>query len=238
MAYNPGRIFYIRGTRESKRLRAKDSLAEEIKVRFKRVERQLNDLIDHFFDLTPLAVYITIANADKTLDVVRISSLDVTKQNYSENTIVNGHNSMVTLKNISTRTQQQVDTKLIVKSWIRGTQGDSPAEAHVFNKNGMIAVEGASGPVGKFRALDNTVEDSFMIVKTSTQFTDWTLNIYTGNLHKQLPLGPSRSIQLLSGQEIFSPHIRDHYLLKLQQKKDTLQKTIVDLKHKLSTFGN
>lgn len=242
IANNPDHVFYLLGTKEVRGLWRKESLTEEIRIRFRDYLKtqylSLNNLIVRFFELTLLAIYLKTQTTAESLAVVRISNIDVSTDDYFEKNITNIDSSFMSSIKININTKKQLTKDLIIKAWIKGAQDDSSQALTWVTGNKIPTWQALSCPVGKFRTINQFMEDSFVILKIDAQPLNWVLDVYTGDPKVALPLGLSKVVKLLTGEEKFSQESKEYALKKLKMKKKSLEKELSDVAYKLSSHSD
>lgn len=239
MLNNPHQVFYIRGTEENKGLWRQEAIAEELKIRLGLLSNDrkeyLNQLVEHFFNTTPISLYVIAQKKAESIEVVRISSIDPSTKEYFENNIVNAEDKEISVISIDNDQIKPLTKKLIIKAWIKGAQKNSSA--------GLTMLKGTiptwvtlSGPVGKFRAINHFKDDSFIILKTSFNLTNWTINLYTTHNEENISMGLNKILNIFTGEETFSQEPQNYKATALIRKKEILEHNLTALKKELATL--
>ncbi len=233
MEVNPDRIFFVRGSQEEKSRWLTSNLNTEIKQRitdYKKFEALLNRLIDTL----PLALYLIGAKSKKSIDMVRICNFGLENRAFDENMVA----SLFLEPNrysihLDDQSPKYATIPVNIRAVIQGSKTLSKVGKGLEllpKENGTMIWASQSGSTGSLQVLNRFFYESFIILQTATELSDWTLTLYSHDIRKIGPLEEYAKFNLITGEQLFDKTIQKNVL---RNYKDT-RKHLLDQLHNVT----
>ncbi len=216
MHKNPNKIIYIRGPHEDKEGWHNYSLKKELKIRTAQIfgeknhdKMPLDFLITRFFNTLPLALYIIVDRLPEKINVVRVSHYDAAHKELKEKNFAgfldssgNGKPEMFKLTN-KEQSKKNVNISALITSEHFGVHYKKTTGLRMLGKKkGIDTWAIVSSPINTYRRLYEFFYDAFAILKTHSQFEDWTISLCNQDVRSRFGFKESAIYNLKTGLNI------------------------------------
>lgn len=243
MIKNPGHVFYIRGEHENNKLWLDYNTYQELRFKLKKQFHQAKDdlikMLDDLFSSLPIAIFVEATNGylcvtHSNLDEVPgLSSLEGSKDDQNNDRgylgvkkfIINPDAEIVEIKGIRNVIIKALSNKTVY-GWVAPFRLLPP-----YNGNTTWSI--FSSPNGTYYHLLNFSYDTFGIINTHADISEWLLTLYFQDVN-DLAGYKKNYFHLLYGVKLKSPDIIEKY----NYKQEILLGSSLDLSKSSLLLGN
>lgn len=240
MQKNAGKVFYLRGMHENKKMWKNYQLSKELEIKAKHLSKDtppFGEMVENFFDTLPLALYLQ-SRDDIDLRLLRIdpslASVNAFDEAQCTDFLIKKQDELIKRFNLkdAKKSRQNIRLDAIIKNMGISLFQKRKSLDFLLPENGAPVWSVLSAPTSTFQILSQFYNDTFAILDIKPKMNDWTLTILCQDVRIMKGFS-SKTYNLVYGFEV----VTRFQEIKYSEKKEIILGGTLDLSRTSAALG-